>query len=416
VLTTDPRKVADAQLMEQVSCDEMLELASLGAAVLHPRAVEIARNYGVTLVVRSSWSDEAGTTLTSKSGRPIGREGLELGRPVDGVELVEGQAVLALSHLPDQPGMAAQLFETLSAGGVNVDLIIQSTHEGSSNDITFTVAAAELGKARELCEALLQTIGGQLTADVNMTKLSISGAGIMGRPGIAASLFNTLSRAGINLRLIATSEVKVSCVIDAELGGKALRAVSTAFELNDNQLKINPLVNGIDEPEVRGVALDRDQAQVSVKRVPNRPGTAAALCSALAEAGISLDAIVQSERQHSDGSRDISFTLKKEDRHQADKALAPLLAQWSGAILEEGPAIARVSAVGAGMPATAGTAGRMFRALADANINIAMIATSEIRTSCVVAESDGVAALQAVHAGFGLGGQQQHPPQGSASR
>ncbi len=404
VLTTDPRKVADAQLMEQVSCDEMLELASLGAAVLHPRAVEIARNYGVTLVVRSSWSDEAGTTLTSKSGRPIGREGLELGRPVDGVELVEGQAVLALSHLPDQPGMAAQLFETLSAGGINVDLIIQSTHEGSSNDITFTVAAAELGKARELCEALLQTIGGQLTADVNMTKLSISGAGIMGRPGIAASLFNTLSRAGINLRLIATSEVKVSCVIDAALGGKALRAVSKAFELNDNQLKVNPLVNGVNEPEVRGIALDRDQAQVSVKRVPNRPGTAAALCSALAEAGISLDAIVQSERQHSDGSRDISFTLKKEDRHQADKALAPLLAQWSGAILEEGPAIARVSAVGAGMPATAGTAGRMFRALADANINIAMIATSEIRTSCVVAESDGVAALQAVHAGFGLGG------------
>lgn len=416
VLTTDPRKVADAQLMEQLSCDEMLELASLGAAVLHPRAVEIARNYGVTLVVRSSWSDEAGTTLTSKSGRPIGREGLELGRPVDGVELVEGQAVLALSHLPDQPGMAAQLFETLSTGGINVDLIIQSTHEGSSNDITFTVAAAELCKARELCEALLQTIGGQLTADVNMTKLSVSGAGIMGRPGIAASLFNTLSRAGINLRLIATSEVKVSCVIDAALGGKALRAVSKAFELNDNQLKINPLVNGIDEPEVRGVALDRDQAQVSVKRVPNRPGTAAALCSALAEAGISLDAIVQSERQHSDGSRDISFTLKKEDRHQADKALAPLLAQWSGAILEEGPAIARVSAVGAGMPATAGTAGRMFRALADANINIAMIATSEIRTSCVVSESDGVVALQAVHAGFGLGGQQQHPPQGSASR
>ena len=237
VLTTDPRKVADAQLMEQVSCDEMLELASLGAAVLHPRAVEIARNYGVTLVVRSSWSDETGTTLTSKSGRPIGREGLELGRPVDGVELVEGQAVLALSHLPDQPGMAAQLFETLSAGGINVDLIIQSTHEGSSNDITFTVAAAELGKARELCEALLQTIGGQLTADVNMTKLSISGAGIMGRPGIAASLFIILSRAGINLRLIATSEVKVSCVIDAALGGKALRAVSKAFELNDNQLK-----------------------------------------------------------------------------------------------------------------------------------------------------------------------------------
>ena len=410
VLTSDPREVNDAQLMREVSCDEMLELASLGAAVLHPRAVEIARNYGVNLFVRSSWGEETGTKLTSKLKRPLGREGLELGHPVDGLELAEYQAVVALSHVPDQPGMAAQLFETLSADGVNVDLIIQSTHEGKSNDITFTVAETDLKKAQSLCEGLLKTIGGQLSTEGGMSKLSISGAGIMGRPGIAASLFDTLSRAGINLRLIATSEVKVSCVIDSTIGGKALRAVSEAFELSDNQVLINPLANGKGEPEVRGVALDQDQAQLTVRGVPNRPGTAAALCSAMAEAGISLDAIVQSERQHENGSRDISFTLKRDDRERADQALSPLLSQWPGAKLEEGPAIARVSAVGAGMPATAGTAGRMFRALADADINIAMIATSEIRTSCVVAEPDGVAALQAVHAGFGLGldGQQKH--------
>ena len=410
VLTSDPRKVNDAQLMREVSCDEMLELASLGAAVLHPRAVEIARNYGVRLIVRSSWGEETGTKLTSKLKRPLGREGLELGHPVDGLELAEYQAVVALSHVPDQPGMAAQLFETLSADGVNVDLIIQSTHQGKSNDITFTVAETDLKKAQSLCEGLLKTIGGQLSTEGGMSKLSISGAGIMGRPGIAASLFDTLSRAGINLRLIATSEVKVSCVIDSKLGGKALRAVSEAFELSDNQVLINPLANGKGEPEVRGVALDQDQAQLTVRGVPNRPGTAAALCSAMAEAGISLDAIVQSERQHENGSRDISFTLKRDDRERADQALSPLLSKWPGAKLEEGPAIARVSAVGAGMPATAGTAGRMFRALADADINIAMIATSEIRTSCVVAEPDGVAALQAVHAGFGLGldGQQKH--------
>ncbi|MFL0746221.1 MAG: aspartate kinase [Prochlorococcus sp.] len=410
VLTSDPRKVNDAQLMREVSCDEMLELASLGAAVLHPRAVEIARNYGVNLFVRSSWGEETGTKLTSKLKRPLGRVGLELGHPVDGLELAEYQAVVALSHVPDQPGMAAQLFETLSADGVNVDLIIQSTHEGKSNDITFTVAETDLKKAQSLCEGLLKTIGGQLSTEGGMSKLSISGAGIMGRPGIAASLFDTLSRAGINLRLIATSEVKVSCVIDSTLGGKALRAVSEAFELSDNQVLINPLANGKGEPEVRGVALDQDQAQLTVRGVPNRPGTAAALCSAMAEAGISLDAIVQSERQHENGSRDISFTLKRDDREGADQALSPLLSKWPGAKLEEGPAIARVSAVGAGMPATAGTAGRMFRALADADINIAMIATSEIRTSCVVAEPDGVAALQAVHAGFGLGldGQQKH--------
>ncbi len=403
VLTTDPRKVTDAQLMRTLSCNEMLELASLGAAVLHPRAVELARNYGVKLVVRSSWGNDPGTTLTSKNVRSLGREGLELGKPIDGLELIEAQAVLGLSHVPDKPGIAADLFETLSNGGVNVDLIIQSTHEGNSNDITFTVADIELSNARNLCESVLKKIGGKLTTQNNMAKLSISGAGIMGRPGIAAKFFETLSRSGINLRLIATSEVKVSCVIDAKFGAKGLRAVSEAFELGDNQIISNTEIEGIGEPEVRGIALDPDQAQVSVRNVPDNPGTAASLCSALADGGISLDGIVQSERQQEDGSRDISFTLKKKDRLHAGKVLSPLLSKWPKAQLIDGPSIARVSAVGAGMPATAGTAGRMFRALADAEINIAMIATSEIRTSCVVAEADGVAALQAVHKHFKLG-------------
>ncbi len=403
VLTTDPRKVPDAQLMQTLSCDEMLELASLGAAVLHPRAVEIARNYGVTLIVRSSWTDQPGTILTSKTKRPLGREGLELGRPIDGLEIVNNQAVLGLSHVPDQPGIAAQLFEILSQGGINVDLIIQATHEGKSNDITFTVCDEELSKASQLSESLLKKLGGELTTQKGMTKLSISGAGIMGRPGIAATLFETLSRAGINLRLIATSEVKVSCVIDSSLSGKALRMVTDAFELNDSQIHINPEVTNTSEPEVRGIALDPDQAQVSVRRVPDKPGTAAALCSALAEAGISLDAIVQSERQHKDGGRDISFMLKKEDRKKADHALAPLLAQWKDTGLEEGPPIARISAVGAGMPSTVGTAAKMFRALADIDVNIAMIATSEIRTSCVVAEIDGEKSLKAIHHAFKLG-------------
>ncbi len=402
VLTTDPRKVPNAQLMEKVSCDEMLELASLGAAVLHPRAVEIARNYGVNLIVRSSLSNEPGTTLTSSSKRPLGREGLELGKPVDGLELVEDQAVVGLSHVPDQPGIAAQLFENLSQGGINVDLIIQATHEGNSNDITFTVSNQDLEKAKDLSEKLIQSLGGEISTQKGMSKISISGAGIMGRPGIAATLFDTLSRTGINLRLIATSEVKVSCVIDSKLGVKGIRAISEAFELSESQININPKNKGIGEPEVRGVALDPDQAQASVRKVPDKPGTAAALCAALADAGISLDAIVQSERINNGGSRDISFTLKKDDRNKAGNALVPLLAQWPGATLEDGPPVSRISAVGAGMPATAGTAGRMFRALADAKINIEMIATSEIRTSCLVSANDGVRALQAVHKIFNL--------------
>jgi aspartate kinase len=420
VLTTDPRKVSDAQLMTSVSCDEMLELASLGAAVLHPRAVEIARNYGVPLVVRSSWTDDPGTQLTSGTPRPIGHEGLELGRPVDGAELELHQAVLALAHMPDRPGIAALLFEALGAGGLNVDLIVQATHEGGSNDIAFTVADADLEAASRICRDLLTSLGAEgavLSTEADMAKISIAGAGIMGRPGVAARLFDTLARLGINLRLIATSEVKVSCVVAGSQGAKALRAAAAAFELADHQLRQDPPPCHQDAPAVRGVALDREQAQVVVRRVPDRPGAAAAICRALADAGISLDAIVQSERTHAEAegllSRDMSFTLKRDEFAAAEQALAPLLRQWGGAHLETGPAIARVSAVGAGMACTAGTAARMFRALADAGINIELIATSEIRTSCVVAEAEGVRALQAVHAAFALGGVQQHRVEGT---
>jgi len=422
VLTTDPRKVPNAQLMDTVTCNEMLELASLGAAVLHPRAVEIARNYGVPLRVRSSWSEEPGTLLTSSaSSRRGSGEGLELGKPVDGAELDTAQAVLALAHVPDQPGVAAQLFEALSAAGLNVDLIVQSTHEGSSNDIAFTVAEPQLTAAEHVCRELLAALGpsaagATLSAEAGMAKLSISGAGIMGRPGVAARLFDTLAKQGINLRLIATSEVKVSCLVAGHQGNKALQAAASCFELGEQQLQLNPSPSGSGEPEVRGVALDRDQAQVAVRRIPDRPGTAAAVCRALADTAISLDAIVQSERTHGAGeqrSRDMGFCLKREELERARTALQPLLNQWPGASFEEGLAISRVSAVGAGMPCTAGTAARMFRALAEAGINIEMIATSEIRTSCVVAEADGIPALRAVHAAFGLGGVVRHQAQGT---
>ena len=419
VLTTDPRKVRDAQLMASVSCDEMLELASLGAAVLHPRAVEIARNYGVPLVVRSSWSDAPGTRLTSGNPRACGPEGLELGKPVDGAELELGQAVLALTDVPDRPGVAAELFEALGAADLNVDLIVQASQDGGSNDIAFTLAEADLERASQVCRQVLSALGADdavLSGEADMAKISISGAGILGRPGVAARLFDTLARLGINLRLIATSEVKVSCVIAGREGSKALRAAAVAFELQERQLRNRPLGCQAEDPAVRGVALDRDQVQVTVRHVPDLPGSAAAVCRTLAEVAISVDAIVQSERTHTMGqqlSRDISFVLKREDLRAAEESLAALLLQWPEACLEEGSAIARVSAVGAGMPCKPGTAARMFRAIAEAGINIELIATSEIRTSCVVPESDGVRALQAVHAAFALGGVLQHRAEGS---
>tara|TARA_Y100001968_G_scaffold101705_1_gene91675 strand:+ start:4717 stop:6474 length:1758 start_codon:yes stop_codon:yes gene_type:complete len=402
VLTTDPRIVKNAKLMKSISCDEMLELASLGAAVLHPRAVEIARNFGVTLEVKSSWENRNGTTLTSNKNNSISKSGIEHRSPVDGLEILEHQAVIAISNIPDRPGIAADLFETLSEGGVNVDLIIQATHQVNSNDITFTIRENELENAFTQCENLINKIGGEISTQRDLTKISIDGAGIMGRPGIASSLFQILSDSGINIRLIATSEVKVSCVINSSSGEKALRNIGDFFKLNDKQISINPISENNNEPEVRGVALDKDQIQFSVKNVPDKPGTASSICSTLAEKNISLDTIVQSERKHQDKTKDISFTLKKNDRSEAKYALEELISNWKGAKLEEGNSIVRISAVGSGMPYTKGTAGKIFRALANQKINIEMIATSEIRTTCIISEKHGEKALNEIHSSFKL--------------
>ena len=139
ILTTDPRLVPEAQLMSEITCDEMLELASLGAKVLHPRAVEIARNYGVPLVVRSSWTDDPGTWVTSPPVKERSLINLEIARPVDSVESDTDQAKVALLRVPDRPGVAARLFGEIAHQDVDVDLIIQSIHEGNTNDIAFTV-------------------------------------------------------------------------------------------------------------------------------------------------------------------------------------------------------------------------------------------------------------------------------------
>ena len=156
ILTTDPRLVPNAQLMTEITCDEMLELASLGAKVLHPRAVEIARNYGVPLVVRSSWTDDPGTKVIAPQPQARPLEGLELARPVDGIEFDPDQAAVSLLRIPDRPGIAARLFGGIAIQNLNVDLIIQSIHEGNTNDITFTVERNYFDKAIAVADAPIQ--------------------------------------------------------------------------------------------------------------------------------------------------------------------------------------------------------------------------------------------------------------------
>ena len=403
VLTTDPRIVPNAKLLDIISCEEMLELASVGASVLHPRAVEIARNYGIKLYVKSSQTLSNGTLLHSKI-KPLAlkRGGLELTKTVNSLEVLEKQTVFSISKLPDRPGIAAQIFETLSEANINVDLIIQATHDGKSNDIAFTVNEFELTKTIEQCKLITNQLGGEYDFKTNMTKLSIQGAGIMGRPSVSADLFDTLSQANINVRLIATSEIKVSCVIDIDNIPKAIRFVSEKFKLSDKQIFINPVIEREDQPEVRGIALDKNQVQVSIRNLPDKPGVAASICLALAENNLIFDTIVQSERLTSLKTKDISFTMSKQDRERANTIFHSLTKKLAGSFIEDGPAIAKVSTVGAGMAFKVGTAGKIFRALANKNINIEMIATSEIRTSCIVLEKDCDQAVNAIHSYFEL--------------
>ena len=403
VLTTDPRIVANAKLLDSISCEEMLELASVGASVLHPRAVEIARNYGIKLYVKSSETDLQGTLLRSDiEPLKLSRGSLELTKTVNSLEILEKQVVFGLYELPDKPGIAAQIFEELSKAKINVDLIIQATREENSNDITFTISEKFLEKTIKQCDLIISQIGGKYSITQNMTKLSIQGAGIMGRPSISAEFFDTLSKANINVRLIATSEIKVSCVIDLKDINKAIRFVGEKFKLCNNQIFINPISEVKDKPEVRGIALDKNQVQVSFRNLPDKPGVAASICLSLAEANLIFDTIVQSERNSELNTKDISFTMNKEDRLSAENVLESLIKKYPDSRLEDGQAIAKVSAVGAGMAFKEGTAAKIFRALANENINIEMIATSEIRTSCIVLEKNCNKAVNAIHNFFKL--------------
>ncbi|MEC4812536.1 MAG: aspartate kinase [Scytonema sp. PMC 1069.18] len=420
ILTTDPRLVPEAQLMDEITCDEMLELASLGAKVLHPRAVEIARNYGVPLVVRSSWTEDPGTWVSSPKLQPRPLINIEIARPVDDVACDKNQARIALLRVPDKPGVAARLFGEIARQDVDVDLIIQSIHEGNTNDIAFTVITSILNKAEAVAEAIAPVLRSHNSAtseeaevmvQQDIAKVSIAGAGMIGRPGVAAQMFATLSEVGVNIQMISTSEVKVSCLIESGDCDRAVAALCRVFEVEEdkqttgNEDKVNLPHHPI--PPVRGVALDMNQARLAIRHVQDRPGTAAKIFGLLAQHNISVDMIIQSQRCHIINglpTRDIAFTVTRMDAQTAQQMLQQAAEEygWGEVVLDS--AIAKVSIVGAGMVGQPGIAAKMFAALAQQQINIQMITTSEIKISCVVAQEEGVKALQAIHTAFGLAG------------
>jgi len=427
ILTTDPRIVPDARLLTEITSDEMLELASLGAKVLHPRAVEIARNYGVPLVVRSSWTDQPGTWVRSPLPPPRSLEGLELTHAVDAVEFDLDQAKVSLLRVPDRPGVAARLFGEIASQNLNVDLVIQSIHETNTNDIAFTVTKASFKPAAAVASAIIPALCDGVVSDAEVmdeqtiAKVAIAGAGMIGRPGVAAQMFSTLAQAGVNIQMISTSEVKVSCVVDGADCDRAIAALCQVFQVSSSPVNQPSegkrqeadvrshasILNQSSLPPVRGVALDLKQARLAIRQIPDQPGMAANVFQLLAEQNISVDMIIQSQRcrvVNGTATRDIAFTVAEMDADLARQVLAAARPALGCGEIVVDAAIAKVSIVGAGMVNQPGVAARMFAALAAHQINIQMIATSEIKVSCVVAEAEGTKAVQVIHAAFDLAG------------
>lgn len=225
IYTTDPRVVPEAFKLDKIAYIEMMELARSGAQVLHPRAVEIAQHFQVPLVKRSTFDlEDPGTMVT-------GVEAIEAVRNVTGIACDETQVRLAVINVPDKPGVAAHFFGALAQHNVSVDMIIQSlSADNQTNTIAFTVHEDNLSQCMNvLNEIMPQHPGCSVVVDENIAKVSIVGAGMIDRPGIASDMFAALSDAGINIKMIATSEIKVSCLVDKAQSKDAVRAIHRKF-------------------------------------------------------------------------------------------------------------------------------------------------------------------------------------------
>lgn len=226
VYATDPRIVPNIQKTDVISYEEMLELARVGANVLHPRSVETAKQFNVPLRVRSSFKlDNLGTLI-------IGVDNMEIYKPVAGVAADSSQVRILLSQLPDIPGTAAKVFGSLAKNNISVDMIIQSLASNGKNSIAFTVDADDLDSALNIINNVKNEFNsGEILIDENISKVSIVGAGMVDRPGIAADMFRALADNNINIKMISTSEIKISCLVEKDKANNAIKALCKEFGL-----------------------------------------------------------------------------------------------------------------------------------------------------------------------------------------
>ena len=225
VYTTDPNICSKARRLDKISYDEMLEMAMTGAKVLQPRSVEMAKKYNVPVYVKSTFSDEGGTLVT-KEDKEMERE------VVSGITYDRDQAKITVVRVPDKPGVAASLFTPLSENNISVDMIIQNASADGFTDLTFTVSKKEMKEAQKIVDATAKAVGAKkVEVDDDVAKVSIIGVGMVSHSGVAAKMFKTMAKESINIMMISTSEIKISCIIQRKYTELAVTVLHDAFGL-----------------------------------------------------------------------------------------------------------------------------------------------------------------------------------------
>ena len=443
VYTTDPRVVKKAIRIDAISYDEMLEMASMGAGVMHSRSIEFAKKYNVPLMVRNSATSEPGTWV-------VAEEPWMAEVPVCGAALAVNEARILLEALPDEPGVSHAIFSALAEANIPVDMIAQNVGQGGKASIGFTVINSDLAKTTATLAPLVAAMGARLGVTERVSKVSVVGAGMRRVSGVAERMFRALAEAGINMKMITTGDIKISVLIDEDLspleddeadaGGKAahreakravrgrlaLEAVHDAFNLHlprqgaglpagqfvpraaphvsagaaERQAALTRL-NGMEAVLVSGVVLSTDESRVTVADLPDRPGNCSTVFSAVARGGILVDTIVQNLT--APGRAELTFTVPTVDLARA----VTLAADAAHAIdpncrVVGDSEIAILYVLGVGMRTHTGVAKSMFGALASRGINIAMINTSEVCLGVVIERRRGIEALSCLREAFGL--------------
>jgi len=401
VYTTDPRLVPEARQVDRISYDEMLELASLGAGVMHNRSIEFAKKYNVPVVVRNSGSDAPGSWIVSTPESKA--------NPVCGAAVAKKEARVTVIGVPDRPGVAMTLFSKIADAKIPIDMIVQNVSTDGKTDISFTVLEDDVPLTLDIARDVVHAVGAEsVDADMSVAKVSVVGLGMESQSGVAQKMFHALGDRKINIAMITTSEIKISALVSQDFAAEALRAVHEAFTLQKRpEDAAGPIVltphttggtdrlegeylsrlTGMEDIIIESVTLDKSQSRITLNQLPDTPGLAAKVFDDIAQDGIVVDMIVQSVGRN--GLANISYTVPRTSYDKAVQLAEECSKALGCAQPVSNPKIAKIMVRGTGLRSHTGLASRIFRVLGDAGINVSIISTSERNINITVSDEDG---------------------------